>query len=100
MSNYVKQFNEASCSVASTATVLNSALEYTAGELNTNKITQYDILEKVRAIHWKERMQKGGYKGKRGVPIDEYETAIESSLRRFDVPFDQLDVGIVSLYQV
>jgi len=91
MANYVRQFNEASCSVASCATVLNAAKLYLFGD-SRNPTGQAEILESIRVIHWKERVSREGFQGKRGLPIEKLGVAVEACLRNFAVPFSRVDV--------
>lgn len=91
MANYVRQFNEASCSVASSATVLNAARQFLFGN-SCKPIGQDEILEGIRVIHWRERISKEGFQGKRGLPIEKLGIAVEACFRQFAVPFSRLEV--------
>ena len=59
--HYVKQFNEAACSVASVATVIN-ALRAVGGS-GSRPLRQTEILDRVTAGHWKARMGPGATTG-------------------------------------
>ena len=64
---HVKQFHESSCSVASVVSCINAIRALTTNKIDP--ISQRDILDRVRTGHWKERMSKGGYHGRRGLPL-------------------------------
>ncbi len=65
---HVKQFNDASCSVASIVSVLNSVMD--DQEILPDKVlTQHDILEKIKKHKWKKRMSPEEDNGKRGLPL-------------------------------
>jgi hypothetical protein len=64
---HVKQFHEASCSVASVASCLSAVRAIAKGD--TVPIGQPDLLERVATGHWKERMSDNGYQGRRGLPL-------------------------------
>jgi len=76
--HHVKQFNEASCSVAAVVSVINAIREGWADRPAT--ITQMDILEKVKTANWKKRMSKKGDNGKRGLPLPVLADVVKSSL--------------------
>ncbi len=83
---HVKQFHESSCSVASVVCVVNTLLER-IHQLPCPPVTQFQILEKVRAGHWKERMAPGGWHGKRGLPLEVLSRVTESALTAYGIPF-------------
>ncbi|MEE8399555.1 MAG: phytochelatin synthase family protein [Desulfobacterales bacterium] len=85
----VKQFHEASCSVATVVSVIN-AIRDSQGE-TVAPITQMDILEKVRTANWKERMSAGGDNGKRGLPLSVLEAITRSSLDAYGIRYDTLE---------
>ena len=53
-------------------------------------VTQQAILEKVRTAHWKERMEPGGYKGRRGLPLAVLAQVVQDSLRAYGIPFKRV----------
>jgi len=83
LKHHVKQFHEASCSVASVVTVINAIREVYEGA--STPITQMEILETVRAAHWKERMTDRGYKGRRGLPLITFGEVVISSLNAYNI---------------
>jgi hypothetical protein len=83
--HHVRQFHESSCSVASVACVINALLEKTTGR-DHHCVTQHELLEKVRAAHWKERMSDKGYKGRRGLPLDTLGQVVKASLAAYEIP--------------
>lgn len=80
---HVKQFHESSCSVASVVTVIN-AIRRSRGE-TTKPVGQREILERVTTGHWKARMQPGGYRGRRGLPLPLLARVVEDSLAVYGV---------------
>jgi hypothetical protein len=96
LSNLVSQFNGASCSVASVATVLNTACLLSSKKGKKAPITQAEILETVDVVHWKERVSSKGYSGRRGLPIEILGVAVEGSFKAFNIPYKRVDV--VALY--
>lgn len=89
--NLVHQFNPAACSVASVATVLNSAQDLVYGKAGA-PISQTEILDKVAAVHWKERISPKGHEGRRGLPLAMLGAAVESSFAAYHIPCDRIDV--------
>jgi hypothetical protein len=83
--HHVKQYHEASCSVASMATILN-ALGDLQGRLAA-PVTQMDLLERVATGHWKERMSPAGHNGRRGVPLPLLGEIVESSLNAYGIAY-------------
>ncbi len=88
--HHVKQFHESSCSVASVVCVINSILQKNQ-PLNLPPITQQEILEKVRAAHWKERMGENGYKGRRGLPLTVLAQVVKASLDTYDIGYRSVE---------
>jgi hypothetical protein len=88
--HHVRQYHEASCSVASVATVLNAirALNATA----VAPITQMELLERVRCGHWKERMQPEGHKGRRGLPLPVLGAVTAASLSAYGLHPKKVDI--------
>ncbi len=89
--HHVKQFHESSCSVASVACVVNTLLE-NQNRLPARPLTQQDLLNRVRAAHWKERMGPNGYRGRRGLPLPVLGQVVEASLRVFNIAHQGVDV--------
>ncbi len=83
--HHVKQFHESSCSVASVASAINALLER-HHPARAGFVTQKDLLETVRAAHWKERMEPGGHRGKRGLPLDVLGQVTRASLAAYGIP--------------
>lgn len=81
---HVKQFHESSCSVASVVSVVN-ALTFLQGTMKNEPVTQHELLDRVKAAHWKERMGDNGYKGKRGLPLDTLGQVVKASLDEFKI---------------
>lgn len=89
--HHVKQFHESSCSVASVVSMINTLLEK-QGKLTGTPLTQHDLLENVRAAHWKERMSKDGYNGRRGLPLEVLGQVVKASLDVFKVSYRSVRV--------
>lgn len=89
--HYIKQFHESSCSVASVTCVINTLLEKD-GRLPTPALTQHDLLDAVRAAHWKERMGPNGYKGRRGLPLTVLGEVAKASLDVYEIPYRDFQV--------
>ncbi len=89
--HHVKQYHEASCSVASVVSIIN-AVSDVENRLNGSPVTQFEILDKVREAHWKERMGPGGYHGKRGLPLRVLGDVVKSSFVAYELPVDEIEV--------
>ena len=89
--HYVKQFHESSCSVASVACVVNTLLE-NQGRLPKKHVTQQDLLNRVTAAHWKERMGPDGYQGRRGLPLPVLGQVVKASLDVFNIDYQDVQV--------
>lgn len=81
--HHVKQYHEASCSVATVVSIVN-ALKEKQGD-NFVPISQMDILEKVRTGKWKERMSEKGDNGKRGLPLPLLGEIVKGSLDAYGI---------------
>ncbi|MCF6245836.1 MAG: phytochelatin synthase [Desulfobacula sp.] len=88
---HVKQFHESSCSVASVVSVVN-ALTHLQGTMKDMPVTQQELLERVKAAHWKERMGDNGYKGKRGLPLETLGQVVKASLTEFKISYKAMDI--------
>ncbi len=87
--HYVRQYHEASCSVASVATVVNALGEVAKGQ--AGEITQMDLLDKVKTGNWKKRMSPEGDNGKRGLPLTLFSDVVRESLDAFQIPFSSIE---------
>ena len=85
LKHHVKQFHEASCSVASVVSALNAIREVQVE--NASPISQKEILNKVRTAHWKERMSAKGHNGKRGLPLPVLGEVVKSSLDAYGIKY-------------
>jgi hypothetical protein len=79
--HFVRQYHEASCSVASIVTVVNALRDRESEQLPP--ITQMDILDRVKVGHWKERMSEKGHNGRRGVPLPLLGEIVKGSLQAY-----------------
>jgi len=93
--HHVKQFHESSCSVASVVSVINVLLEK-QGSAPASPLTQQELLETVKAAHWKERMTDEGYKGRRGLPLPVLGEVVKGSLDAYGIPYKALEIVQVS----
>ncbi|WDP90973.1 MAG: phytochelatin synthase [Desulfobacter sp.] len=89
--HHVKQFHESSCSVASVVSAVNTLAEHTRMPLD-RPVTQQEILDRVRAAHWKERMGPDGHNGRRGLPIDILAEVVRASLTAYRIPHSRVEV--------
>jgi len=87
--HYVKQYHEASCSVASVATVVNALGEVIAGR--PGEITQMDLLDRVTTGNWKKRMSPEGDNGRRGLPLALFGEVVRGSLEALRIPFASVE---------
>jgi len=87
--HHVKQFHEASCSVATTVSVINAIRE--GWESTPAPISQMDILDKVKTANWKKRMSKSGDNGKRGLPLSVLAEVVESSLQAYGIDYESME---------
>ncbi len=90
LKHHVKQYHEASCSVATVVSVVN-ALREKQGD-NFIPVSQMDILEKVRTGKWKERMSEKGDNGKRGLPLPLLGEIVKSSLDKYGIEYKEIEI--------
>ena len=88
--HHVKQYNEASCSVASVVSVVN-ALGAVQGKAH-GPVGQLDLLETVRTARWKERMSQDGDNGRRGLPLAMLGAVVKSSLDAYQINYKNVDI--------
>lgn len=88
--HYVKQFHESSCSVASVVSVVNTLKS--RQDSGWQVITQHDLLDTVRAAHWKERMSENGYKGRRGLPLNVLGEVTKASLDVYQIDHRAVEI--------
>ena len=89
---HVKQFHESSCSVASVASVINAISAFREGCPPGPPVTQQELLETVRAAHWKERMSENGYNGRRGLPLETLGQVVKASLEVYGLSHRSVEV--------
>ena len=87
---HVRQYHEASCSVASVATMLNAIRARNGAK--RSPVTQLALLDKVRCGHWKERMRPEGHNGRRGLPLGLLGEIVAASLMAYGIRPEALDV--------
>ena len=87
--NYVRQFHESSCSVASVVTTINALRSMAAGEHRA--ITQEEILDRVHTGHWKERMSRTGHNGRRGLPLPLLGNVVRAALNAYRIPYRDVE---------
>ncbi|WP_419661415.1 hypothetical protein Dvar_18480 [Desulfosarcina variabilis str. Montpellier] len=78
---HVKQFHESSCSVASVVSCINALRALRNGDITP--ISQHDILDRISTGHWKARMSKGGYHGRRGLPLPLLGQVVKDSIAAY-----------------
>lgn len=84
LTHYVQQFNNAACSVASIATILNASM---GNSLSQGQISQPDILNIVHVLNWKKRVMQ-----RRGLQLKELAVVVESALEAYKIKFDNLEI--------
>src|SRR3989339_39458 len=90
LKHHVKQYHEASCSVATVASVVNAIREKQV--INFIPASQMDILERVKAGNWKERMSEKGDNGKRGLPLLLLGEIVKSSLDAYGIEYKKIEI--------
>lgn len=89
---WVRQFNDAACSVASVATVLNAVRVVGLPEARElPPITQADLLDRVDILHWKARVSRRGYQHSRGLTLSMLRQAMQGALDVYGVPYVRVD---------
>ncbi|MFC1859520.1 phytochelatin synthase family protein [Thermodesulfobacteriota bacterium] len=88
----IPQFNEASCSVASVAAVLNAVNFLNDKTGVKTPITQAEILESVDAVHWKERVSRKGHRNQRGLTLEMLGIAVDKTLEVYHIAYAMVDV--------
>lgn len=83
---YVPQFNGYACSVGAVTMAVNAARVRMAKTADDKVVTQPDIIEKVKAEHWKERVTEVGYQGVHGVELDALGKITEAAFREYGFP--------------
>lgn len=86
---HVRQYHEASCSVASVATMINAIRACNGGA--DRPVTQLALLDRVRCGCWKERMSPGGHQGRRGLPLALLGAIVEASLEAYGIRPESVD---------
>ena len=89
--HYVRQFNDAACSVATMATILNAALEMRDGA-HPSPLDQPEILTRVEVADWKARIMPADGSSKRGMPLNELGKAVSHSLTAYGFTWTAMDV--------
>ena len=87
--HHVKQFHESSCSVATIVSAVNAIRDEQVEK--PVSVSQMDILQKVRAAHWKERMSENGHNGKRGLPLPVLGDVVKSSLDAYGIVYKAVE---------
>jgi hypothetical protein len=90
LKHHVKQYHEASCSVATVVSVVNALREKQRS--NFIPASQMDILEKVRTGNWKERMSEKGDNGKRGLPLPLLGEIVKGSLDAYGIRYEKIEI--------
>ena len=90
LKHHVKQYHEASCSVATVVSVVNALRE--KQESSFIPASQMDILEKVRTGNWKKRMSEKGDNGKRGLPLPLLGEIVKSSLDDYGIEYKEIEI--------
>lgn len=83
ISFYVPQFNDAACSAASLAMVLNAGRAPLTKSADDPVIRQEDLLKKVTAENWKARLSLSGHFGSHGVNLNRFGKIIEAAFKTY-----------------
>ena len=87
--HHVKQFHEASCSVATVVSVINAIRD--GWPDSPAPISQMDILRKVKTANWRKRMTEEGDNGKRGLPLSVLSDVVKSSLEEYGIDYRTME---------
>jgi phytochelatin synthase len=87
--HHVKQYHEASCSVATVVSAVNAIRDQQHD--SPDPVSQLDILEKVRTANWKERMSDEGDNGRRGLPLSMLGEVVKSSLDAYGIVYKSVE---------
>ena len=87
--NYVRQYHESSCSVASVVTAVNALRQL--ADRGQPPVTQQDILDRVHTGHWKERMSPSGYNGRRGLPLPLLAKVVRAALHAYRISYQEVE---------
>ncbi len=89
LKHHVKQFHEASCSVATVVSVINAIRD--GWRDSPAPISQMDILRKVKTANWRKRMTEEGDNGKRGLPLSVLSDVVKGSLETYGIGFRAME---------
>jgi hypothetical protein len=89
-SSFAYQFNEAACSVASVATVLNAAHLILDQQKGEGRITQQEVLKRVDVVNWSARISPEGFQNRRGLPIDSLGMVVKKAFEVYEIPCTSL----------
>lgn len=92
---YTPQFNGSACSAASVTMVLNAARSSWVKTSDDKLISQIDLLNRVNAVHWKERLSLRGYHGEHGLSLDLLGRAAEAAFKVYG--FRNVSVKVVHI---
>ena len=90
---YVPQVTGSSCSAASISMVLNAARAGAPKTSDDKVILQPDLIEAVKAEHWKKLLSMAGYQGERGVTLDRLGRIVEAAFKEYG--FSKVTVQVV-----
>ncbi len=91
LKHHVKQFNDASCSVASVVSVVNAVRDMQQNKSSEKPLTQHDILDDVKAHKWKQRMSPKGDNGKRGLPLYMLGDVVKDSFDTYKIKYKSIE---------
>ena len=91
---HVRQYHESSCSVASVAAVVNTLArrQGLSAAMDQFPVTQQELLDRVKAGHWKERMGPHGHNGRRGLPLNLLGEVVKASLDSYGISYGTVEV--------
>lgn len=89
---FLNQFNPYSCSVASVVIVLNTIISRINKDKVIQPVDQHEVLQKVDAVNWRERVSTRGFEGRHGLTVIELGIVVEATLNTYKVPFRKLKI--------
>lgn len=85
------QFNDYACSVATVAMLVNSARCLSNNGVKQREIDQQEILKRTTVGHWSERVSDAGYRGRHGLPFNDFSQVVRASFNAFRIPYSTIE---------
>ena len=91
LESYVPQFNQYACSAASVAIVINTIHRLKGNTENFTPITQQALLDRIDAVHWRDRLSEKGHKGRHGVTLADLQRICIEVLDAHKISYEAID---------